>query len=330
VDSTTAAHVLKSRGFDVAAFYLHLTDNPDALAAARQAARLLELDLTVLDVRAEFDRLVIDPFVRRYAQAVTPSPCVFCNPIIKFGLLWEKTAAMGAVALATGHYAAKAVSAEGKPRLIRPLDAGKDQTYFLSRLTPEMIGRAVFPLADWTKDRVKATAAGLGLPPRPESQEICFLQGRDYRSLLADRLPASAMAEGDFVDAAGRALGRHRGLPNYTVGQRRGLDLPGPEAYYVLALDPEKNQVVIGGKEETAVSRIMVTDLVLSVPPPEPSFDARVMIRSRHRPAPARVRLLGEGVAEVVFHAPQASPAPGQAAVFYQKNTLLGGGWISR
>ncbi len=299
------------------------------LAEAQQAAKILELDLHVLDVSQEFERLVVEPFVQGYLRGETPSPCVACNPQVKFGLLASQAVGLGARYLATGHYAGLNFPADGGPPwLVRPRDTQKDQTYFLSRLQPGHLASAVFPLADMTKDEVRQEAGRLGLVPKAESQEICFLAGADYRSFVADRLENASWGKGRFVDATGRELGRHQGFWRYTVGQRRGLGLPGPEPYYVLSLKPDSNEVVVGTKLDTFGRTFFIHDLVLSRDLTASAFSALVQVRSRHRPAPATIEVLGNGRARVTFDTPQSAIAPGQAAAIYQGQRLLGGGWI--
>ncbi|MBU2552439.1 MAG: tRNA 2-thiouridine(34) synthase MnmA [Proteobacteria bacterium] len=326
IDSAVSARRIIERGLRVLACHLLLGPDHTTLDQARETARVLGLELHAFDMASGFEATVVRPFIDAYTRGETPSPCVACNPSIKFGLLWERVRDMGALRIATGHYAALGPG----PCLVRPRDRFKDQTYFLSRLSPDMLARAAFPLAGLTKDEVREAANGLGLPGRPESQDICFLGGGDYRRFIESRLDPTAFPHGDIVDARGRVLGRHRGLIHYTVGQRRGLGLPGPEPFYVLSLDSKQNRVVIGPKSETHAPRLLARSLVWGLEPPGPIFEARVQIRSRHRPAPARVRLLPDDRAEVIFHESQSSITPGQAAVFYSDRRLLGAGWIVR
>lgn len=324
-----AARRIQQTGIRVAAFHLILSPHMTSLPEAQQVAKLLELDLHVLDVSEEFERLVVEPFVQGYLRGETPSPCVACNPAVKFGLLASQASGLGARFLATGHYAGLHFPADSEiPCLTRPRDSRKDQTYFLCRLRPEHLAAAVFPLADLTKDQIKAEAEKLGLASKNESQEICFLAGADYRAFVAERLGKKAWKEGRFVDTTGRELGRHQGFWRYTVGQRRGLGLPGPEPYYVVALRPETNEVVIGTKSDTFGQTFFIRDLVLSHRLEEQRFSALVQVRSRHKPAPAVVEVLGDGRAMITFDTPQSAIAPGQAAAIYQGSRLLGGGWI--
>ncbi|MBW1710524.1 MAG: tRNA 2-thiouridine(34) synthase MnmA [Deltaproteobacteria bacterium] len=331
VDSTIAARRLIEQGHEVIAFHLALTTNPPALDQAQTASRLIGLNLEVLDLSLEFEKLIVNPFVRSYVLGETPSPCVACNPVIKFNLLWEEAKLKGADYLATGHYAQLVTIEESAtPIMSRPFDRNKDQTYFLCRLSPETLSRAVFPLANTAKEEVKEEALSLGLTPRMESQDACFLFGKNYRDFLLARLAQSDITPGDFVDTEGRVLGRHRGLVHYTIGQRRSLGIPGPEPYYVLSLDSKNNRVVLGTKQHIFSKVALVRDLVWSFAPSETQFTAKVQIRSRHRPALAEVNLLLGNRAKVIFHEPQSAITPGQAAVFYDEDILLGGGWIEK
>jgi len=330
-DSTLAARFLQEQGCEVLAFHLILFPGHSSLEQARDAARILGLDLNVLDLSREFDSLIIGSFARSYAQGLTPNPCVICNPVIKFGLLWDRAKKLGAELMATGHYARLVKVEESRtPLLVRPADRAKDQTYFLCRLTPAMLARAVFPLAGLTKSEVKSRVAGLGLTPAGESQDVCFLPGGDYRDLVLARLPSFQAGPGDFVDVQGRVMGRHRGIVNYTIGQRRSLGVPGPEPYYVLALDVDSNRVVIGPKEQTYTQTMTVRDLNWAYRPDREHLQAMIQIRYRHRPAPARVTLLDDNRVRVDFDQAQSAVTPGQAAVVYDRDVLLGGGWIER
>jgi tRNA-specific 2-thiouridylase len=330
MDSTLAARLLIEHGCDVRGFHLNLGGDAATFEPAQSAARLLGLDLEIVDLGASFQRLVVGPFVRGYAEGRTPNPCVLCNPAIKFGLLWEHARRRGAERLATGHYARRlSRPGEADAGLARARDRAKDQSYFLCRLPQTAVAAACFPLAGLKKPEVLERALALGWEFQAESQDICFLAGRSYADFVLARLPADAVRPGEIVDARGRVLGRHQGLIQYTVGQRRGLGLAGPEPYYVLALEANTNRVVIGVKAETVSPGLVLSGLVFSRHPPGEEFEALVQIRSRHRPAQARVTLgPNEGWAEVAFLQPQAAVTPGQTAALYDGDVLLGGGWI--
>jgi len=326
-----AAHRLQEQGCEVLAFHLLLFPEHSSFKQAREAAGILGLELNVVDFSRPFDEEVIDFFVRSYAGGITPNPCVVCNPVIKFGLLWDTARVMGAERLATGHYARLVrIDNEPTPLLARPTDRVKDQTYFLCRLTPEMLARSVFPLAGLMKSEVRSLAAGLGFEPRRESQDICFLPGGNYRDLVLSRLAPFKATPGDFVDSNGRVMGRHRGIVNYTIGQRRFLGVPGPEPYYVLALDIEKNQVVLGVRSETFIWSLTVGDIIWACKLRPDSFRAEVQIRYHHQPAAGKVTLLADNRARIDFDQAQQAVTPGQAAAVYRGDMLLGGGWIER
>lgn len=331
VDSAVAAWTLKKQGCLVRPYHLILNEDRDGLESARSLAELLSLDLTILDVRAEFQKLVVEPFIKAYENGLTPNPCVVCNPNVKFGLLPEIASRSGIEFIATGHYAGVYFHDKEKtPALIRPKDRTKDQTYFLCRLDPSILNKVVFPLANMTKNEAREIGERIGVKKRPESQEICFLAGGDYRELIQSRPGTAGLIPGDFIDGQGKVLGRHKGVANYTIGQRRGLGVPGPEPYYVLSLDPIKNQVLLGHKKHTYSSEFMVRDMVWHLTPNKKTITALVQIRSRHKPAPADIRMFEDGRVKVLFHTPQSSITAGQAAAFYSEDKVLGGGWIEK
>ena len=331
IDSTVAAAMLMERGFRVVAFHLIVRPEVHSLDEARSAADTLGIPLNVLDLSREFEDLVIRPFIATYREAETPNPCVLCNPAIKFGKLWEHAQALGAQALATGHYAAlKRMGGQSEIGMFRPRDRHKDQTYFLCRLPRQALSRTIFPMSDLTKDEVRQRAAAIGLRPREESLEICFLGGENYRDFIRKRLGDLEPPPGDFVDVEGRVLGQHRGLINYTIGQRRGLRLVHRKPFYVLAMDPDNNRIIVGPKKYTRSAHLTVRDMVWSQDPPEQVFQAMVQIRNQHQPAEAEVRLLSPARVEVRFDQPQIAVTPGQVAAIYRDDLLLGGGWIER
>ena len=332
VDSTLAAALLVEQGHEVLGGTLRLVDHPPAINAPdpEGAARALGIPFTCWDLRAEFERLVVSPFIGIYAVGRTPNPCALCNARVKFGLLLDKARELGADALATGHYAgiiSEPVRAAA-PR--RGTDHRKDQSYFLFAVARAALSQIRFPLGGLTKDRVRAMARerGLAAAERAESQEICFVPGNDYAVLSARRSPAGAFVPGAIVDTAGRRLGEHRGLAHYTVGQRRGLGVAAGRPLYVVALDaagkPTRRRLGRGA---------LAGDLVAAcvnwlADEPAGEFRAAVRIRSRHEPAPATLASAGEGAWRVQFDEPQRAVTPGQAAVFYDGETVLGGGWI--
>ncbi len=344
VDSAVAAALLSRQGHDVVAVTLQLADlshrglgvsrccSPADVESAREVARRLQVPHYVLDFEAAFGEQVLSPFVASYLGGETPLPCARCNSRVKFGRLLEIAPMLGADALASGHYARVERAADGRPHLRRAADRDKDQSYFLFELTETQLARLVLPLADFDKTEVRRLAAELGLPNagRPESQEVCFVPaGGSYVDVLerlaGDRLPGA----GEVVDAAGAVLGRHAGFHRFTVGQRRGIAVPGARRLYVTAIDPARNRVAVGGAEETLKTELRLRGVNWLGEPGARSFAAAVQVRSRHLAAAAAVTLGEDGGATVSFRAPVASPAPGQAAVFYDGDRVLGGGWIA-
>lgn len=334
VDSSVAASLLKSAGHDVVGVFMRngvggegasrrsCCSASDARDAARVADRL-GIPFYSVDYGREFADLIAT-FKREYRAGRTPSPCVLCNQDLKFGHLFELADAVGAEAVATGHYARLERGA-----VLRPRDRRKDQTYFLFGLERRCLSRVRFPLGDLTKEEVRQVARAAGLPTadKGESMEICFVPSGDYRDLLARDGP---LTPGRFVDGAGKDLGPHGGFEGYTVGQRRGLPALG-ERRYVVALRPERAEVVLGGREElrTAEFGIETVRWLVEPPPVDTVLACAVQIRARHAAADARVRVLAEGAAEARFAVAQEAVTPGQAAAFYDGPRLLGGGWIA-
>lgn len=348
VDSSVAAALLVEQGYDVVGVTLRVwsaraaDDGAERFGAccgttatddARAVARALSIPHYVLDSAAEFRRAVIDRFAAEYRDGRTPVPCLACNTELKFGSLLRRAAAWDAAAVATGHYARVEHDARsGRWLLRRALDARKDQTDFLWPLTQAQLAGARFPVGGLLKDEVRAHARRFGLvtADKPESQEICFVPGGDYRAFLRARDPGG-FAQGPIVDRAGRKLGTHAGLPAYTVGQRKGLGVTTGRRLYVLDVDPAGNTVTVGEVEELERRTLtaVATNFIACDPPAAPLVvDAK--IRHGHVPAPARVRALGDGRAEVVFETAQRAVAPGQSVVFYGGDVVIGGGVIAR
>ncbi len=324
------------------------------------------IDLGFVDFHEEFESLVISPFIDSYRRGLTPNPCISCNPKIKFGFLLDHALKQGAERLATGHYARisppgpavldagcstpdarSSIDAEnrvlstslGRFRLYRAQDASRDQSYFLMGLGQEQLARAVFPLGTHTKRETVAWAKSLGLSTltTEDSQEICFILSGKYADFVNDQTGTAQPREGPVLDLDGNLVGSHRGIHYYTVGQRRGLGIASTEPYYVIRLEPEINAVRVGRAKDLLCGSFTVRDVNwVSVPPPDGPIACRVRIRNQHRPAPAVATPInpdkgrGTFAALVTLLEPQRAITPGQAAVFYSGDLLLGGGIIER
>jgi tRNA-specific 2-thiouridylase len=328
VDSAMAAFLLRRRGLEVVGVHLRLVPETPCPPLLPELAAALDIPLEIVDLRGEFTALVVEPFVRRYLAGFTPNPCVVCNAAIKFGVLWERVRAWGFTHLATGHYVRLARTAAGDLGLFRGVDRSKDQAYFLHRLPRELLPHLVFPLGGLTKDQVRRRYREAGLPPLPasESQDLCFIPRGNYREFLRSR--GWQDEPGKLVDRRGRVLGRHQGVAGFTVGQRRGLGVPGPEPYYVLALKPECRRVVIGTRAELYASGLAARDPNWLVEPPPWGRPLTARLRYRHPGVSATVHAGAAGLLLVHFAAPQAAVTPGQAVAFYDGDRLLGGAWI--
>jgi tRNA-specific 2-thiouridylase len=340
VDSSVAAALLVQQGYQVTAVMLELwaepeaygRDNlcctPEAVDRARSVADLLGIPFHLLDARQRFYRAVVETFVAEYAAARTPNPCIPCNRDVRFPVLLEWARRQGAD-LSTGHYArVRRVGAQ--VQLLRGRDASKDQSYVLHVLNQEQLAHALFPLGDLTKQEVRDLARQWGLPAadQPESQDVCFLADGDYRRFLAERAPG-AVRSGPVLDISGRVLGRHSGLVNYTVGQRKGIGVTASHPLYVLALDPERNALVVGPEEQLGQGECTAARMhYVSGQEPAGPFDAEAKIRYRHRAVPATATPLPGSRLHVRFVSPQRDVTPGQYLVLYQGDVVLGGGVI--
>jgi tRNA-specific 2-thiouridylase len=330
VDSAVAAVLLRRQGWNLQGVHLRLTPWSSGEDWVRTLTQRLDIPLRVLDLQEEFAREVLDYFVSEYAQGRTPNPCVRCNAAIKFGRLWEYLKEERLTHLATGHYARLQPIEADAPALLRGVDRRKDQSYFLSRLPRNLLPHILFPLGNLTKDEVRRIYHEVGLPVREnqrESMELCFIPEGDYQEFLQARRGVAG-PPGDFIDAQGRLLGRHRGLECYTVGQRRGLGIPAREPYYVTEIQAACNQVVLGHRGELYSSGLLASQMNWLIDPPSSDLEAVAVIRYRHPGVRARITLRGKSEAQVEFETPQSAVAPGQAVVFYDGDRVLGGGWI--
>jgi tRNA-specific 2-thiouridylase len=329
----------------------------DDVYDARRVADFLGIPYYVVNFQERFEASVVRPFVERYLQGETPIPCSLCNTEIKFAQFVETARQIGAERIATGHYARVRRDARtGRYQLLRGVDPAKDQSYFLFGLTQEQLARSLFPLGELSKEQVRAIARERQLPvaEKPESQEICFVPSRSYRDFieayLAEQGETLEETAGEIVSTDGRVLGEHRGLHHFTVGQRKGLGIATGEPLYVIQIDRTRNRVVVGRDAELLHRRFLVRDVNWIRPVAEgDTVEACVKIRNKHVPATARVEAVAppfraaqaleaglkpdatpEAAAAIVeFLAPQRAITPGQAAVFYAGDEVLGGGWIA-
>ena len=348
IDSLTTAWLLKERGYRVIGVHFvtgfesyvqNITQkDPPSVDALLEAAhkRLgpiatrLNIPLRILDGTKRFKSAVVDYFIDTYRHGQTPSPCLVCNPTIKFGDLFSFARRLGAERLATGHYARIGLGENGSVRLLRGIDTNKDQSYFLARLTRRQLERSLFPLGAMTKTDVITLARKENLTPitQGESQDVCFINASDYKEFMV-RQAGFTSSPGPIVNTGGEEIGRHKGLYRFTIGQRRGINCPAETPYYVVRIDPEKNRLVVGVKKDLLRSTCRVADINWIRPAPAAPFEATVKIRYRHKAFPVTVAPTNKQTLRIRFDQPRAAVTPGQGAVFYQGDEVLGGGWIA-
>jgi tRNA-specific 2-thiouridylase len=339
VDSSVAAALLRKAGYEVIGILLRLWAEcgspinrccaPEAISAARQVAAQLGTPFYVRDYREAFRHAVVDYFLSAYASGRTPTPCVVCNEQLRFGLLLDEALALGAAYLATGHYARVRRAATGDYQLLKGVDRNKDQSYVLHRLTQAQLKHTLFPLGDHTKHEVRCMAAALGLhvSKRPDSQDLCFVGG-DYHAFVAHYMPEAARP-GPLLDTAGRQIGVHRGLAHYTVGQRKGLGITRDRPMYVVRLDAVRNAVVVGSAEELGRDELIAGEVnYISGCAPTAPMQVTTRIRYKAVDAPAVMTSYDHDRMHLKFEQPLRDISPGQAAVCYDGDTVVCGGFI--
>jgi tRNA-uridine 2-sulfurtransferase len=355
VDSSTVAALLKAEGYELVGLTLQLWNQRrlagkegmpeqvqgrccslDDVYDARRVAESLDIPYYVVNQQERFERDVVRPFVSEYLAGRTPIPCSLCNNHLKFDQLLVTARQIGADRIATGHYARNEYDPErGRWILKRPVDSAKDQTYFLFGLTQEQLARTLFPLGTYTKPQVREMARehGLALAAKPDSQEICFIPGGDYKKFIdayleeqEETLPDTA---GELVGTSGEVLGQHEGIHNFTVGQRKGLGLSSPSPLYVIQINSTSHQVTVGNDAELLTPEFYARQLNwISIPKLEGAMRVAVKIRHRHEPAQATIEMSDEDKVRIRFDEPQRAVTPGQSAVFYDQDEVVGGGWI--
>jgi tRNA-uridine 2-sulfurtransferase len=332
VDSTVCALLLKNR-YDIKGFFMQLAQ-PDL---ARQKERVegiaarIGIELRILDLSEQFAEKILAYFSRSYFDGLTPNPCMLCNREIKFGLFMETMLEAGMDCMATGHYV-RVQETNEIHHLYKGVDPDKDQSYFLARLTQEQLGRSIFPLGGMLKEETYAFAEDNGFSDfrGVESQDVCFLKGENVGSYLEKYLEAGGLP-GPIVTSDGHEIGAHKGLFRYTIGQRRGLGLPDATPWYVLAIEADGNKIIVGKENELYRNRIKIGKIHwLAGQPPIPETGYQVRIRSSHRGAEAAIRRIDENCYQITFSESQRAVTPGQFAVIYRDDEVIGSGEILR
>jgi tRNA-specific 2-thiouridylase len=353
VDSSVAAALLKEQGHDVIGLMMRLWSEhegahnrccaPDAMANARYIANQLDIPFYVVDTQDFFKQTIVNFFIEGYANGVTPNPCMECNRHIRWDFLLNKALSLGATHMATGHYArVRAVGATpsgASPlpnnveyQLLKALDPNKDQAYVLSVMGQKQLSHAMFPLGEYTKPQVRELAKKFNLPvaEKPDSQDLCFLSDNDYRRFLTDHADGIAKV-GNIVDTSGKILGEHTGLPFYTIGQRKGIKIAASEALYVIGTNPERNELIVGTQQELGGTRMRVARVNwVSGEVPAAPFEAMIKIRYKAKEQHGCVTPLGNDRVGVTFDEPLRDITPGQGAVFFEGEVVLGGGIIQK
>ena len=346
VDSSVAAALLLEKGFEVVGLTMDISGlqktscsnecprsfrGRDSAAEAKGVAAQLQIPHYVIKLNRMFQKWVVDDFCEEYAKGRTPNPCIRCNRYIKFGALWREAGKVGAAFLATGHHARIVFDKKTEMFLLKKgRDRDKDQSYFLYTLTQEQLGRTLMPIGEFPKREIrsKARQMGLAVHQRPESQEICFIPDADYIRFLEQRIP-EFFREGPIVDTENRLLGYHKGILHYTIGQRKGIGMAAPHPLYVLAIHPNSHKIVVGGQNHLYKKKVTLSHLnfIVGTKPDSPA-SVRAKIRYKHEEAKAILYILGKDRACLEFERPQRAATPGQSAVFYDRDRVVGGGII--
>lgn len=346
VDSSLAAALMKKKGFETVGVTFRMWPKEEcgssvgrsccsleAVTRARAVAGDLGIPYYVVDFSEDFKKDVIDYFCSEYLKGFTPNPCIICNSRIKFGKLLDKARSLGASHVATGHFANVSYDKKTKRYLLKEgKDKAKDQSYFLFGLSQEQLASAIFPLGNMTKERVRAMAKRMKVRTfnTVSSQDICFVQDLDYADYIKKKTGV-VIKPGEIINKEGKVLGRHKGIPFYTIGQRRGLGIAHKEPLYVTGIDIDKNRIIVGPREDVMKKSLTAERMNwIAIEALEKPIKVKAMIRYNHKKADALVTKTGKDSVRVDFKEAQAAPTPGQAVVFYNKDVVVGGGWIKK
>lgn len=354
VDSSIAAYLLKMQGYDVEGITYYMYEQEiessqttcSSIKSVKEVAKIADyigIKHEILDIRNEFSKMVIEPFVKAYQKGKTPNPCIICNRFIKFPMLLKKAKEKNASFISTGHYAIVERDASSNTMILKKgIDTKKDQSYFLYALNQDILKKLILPLGSMTKEQIREFALKINLPSakKQESQEICFIQGNNYKKFIQSKL-SSITKPGEIIHMNGKIIGKHRGIYNYTVGQRKGMGIAFKEPLYVVKIDPVSNVIYVGDRESAKKREFIVSDVnwIKQISIKDGQFiRAFVKIRSTMKEQPAKIYLntnlthkesgFSNQTLRIVFDEPQWAPAPGQSAVFYDEDVVLGGGII--
>ncbi len=336
VDSSVAALLLKEQGYDVIGVTMQMWQESSCVSAsavedAAKVARTLDIPHYVLDFKEEFHKYVIDYFVQEYLVGHTPNPCIVCNRYVKWEALLKRAEELGAEYIATGHYARIDRLPNGRLAICNSVTAAKDQTYALYQLTQEQLSKTMLPVGAYPKDAIRQMALDAGLPVanKPDSQEICFVPDDDYAGFIERKTYGKLPGPGNFVTADGTVLGQHKGITHYTIGQRRGLDLPMGKRVFVTAIRPETNEVVVGDNEDIFTTTVYCDRVnLMAVEELQEPMRVLAKIRYNHKGDYCQIRGLPAGRVVCEFEKPVRAATPGQSVVFYDGEYVLGGGTI--